>query len=150
MIKKNIIIISLIFILNSCGYTPIYLKNTNVNFSIEEINYTGDRELNNFLKTNLDQYRNEKNDNKIFIETSSIYKKNILSKNKAGEVSDYQIKAEVIFLIKPSNKKIKITEKKIMKSIDDKFEEARNERSIKQNFASSISQKLTLELTTNK
>ena len=150
MIKKNILIISLLIFLSNCGFTPIYLNNKNINFSIEQVNYTGDRELNNFLKTILNQYKNEKVDNKIFIETSSVYKKNILSKNKAGEVSDYQIEAEVIFLIKPSNKKIKITEKKIMQSIDDKFEEARNERSIKQSFASSISKKLTSELITNK
>ena len=150
MIKKNIIIFSLILFLSNCGFTPIYLKNTNVNFSIEQIKYTGDRDLNNFLKTNLNQYKNDKIDNKIMIETNSVYEKNILSKNKAGEVSDYQIEAEVVFLIKPTNKKIKITEKKIMKSIDDKFEEARNERSIKQNFASSISQKLISELITIK
>jgi len=150
MIKKNILIISLLIFLSNCGFTPIYLNNKNINFSIEQVNYTGDRELNNFLKTILNQYKDEKVDNKIFIETSSVYKKNILSKNKAGEVSDYQIEAEVIFLIKPSNKKIKITEKKIMQSIDDKFEEARNERSIKQSFASSISKKLTSELTINK
>ena len=37
-----------------------------------------------------------------------------------------------------------------MQSIDDKFEEARNERSIKQSFASSISKKLTSDLTINK
>ena len=150
MIKKNILIISLLIFLSNCGFTPIYLNNKNINFSIEQVNYTGDRELNNFLKTILNQYKDEKVDNKIFIETSSVYKKNILSKNKAGEVSDYQIEAEVIFLIKPSNKKIKITEKKIMQSIEDKFEEARNERSIKQSFASSISKKLTSDLTINK
>ena len=150
MIKKNILIISLLIFLSNCGFTPIYQNNKNINFSIEQVNYTGDRELNNFLKKILNQYKNEKVDNKIFIETSSVYKKNILSKNKAGEVSDYQIEAEVIFLIKPSNKKIKITEKKIMQSIEDKFEEARNERSIKQSFASSISKKLTSDLTINK
>ena len=59
MIKKNVIILSLIFFLTNCGFTPIYLKNTNVNFSIEQINYTGDRELNNFLKTNLSKYENK-------------------------------------------------------------------------------------------
>ena len=53
MIKKKIIFINLIFFLSNCGFTPIYLKNTDVNFSIEQINYTGDTELNNFLKTNL-------------------------------------------------------------------------------------------------
>ena len=78
MIKKKIIILIFMF-LNSCGFTPIYLNNKNINFSIEQVNYTGDRELNNFLKTILNQYKNEKVDNKIFIETSSVYKKNILN-----------------------------------------------------------------------
>ena len=136
--------------MSNCGFAPIYLNNENIDFSIEQINYVGDRELNNFLKTNLYQYKNETVDNKIFIEANSVYKKNILSKNKVGEISNYEIKAEVIFLIKPTNKKIIITEKEIMKSVDDKFEEARNERLIKQNFASSISKKLTSQLVTSK
>ena len=147
--KKNIIVISLIFLLANCGFTPIYLKNKDINFSIQQINYTGDRELNNFLKTNLSQNKNKKSENKIYIEVNSIYKKIILSKDKTGEVTNYQLQAEVIFLIKPLNKEIKITEKKIMDSKNDKFEEARYERTIKQNFASSISNKLSSELTIN-
>ena len=149
MIKKNILYISLIFFLTNCGFTPIYLKNTNVNFSIEQVTYEGDRDLNNFLKTNLNQYKNQNVDNKITIEVESIYRKIILSKDGKGEVANYQLEAEVLFLIKPSNRRIKITEKKIMDSMDDKFEEARYERTIKQNFASSISNKLSLELIIN-
>ena len=149
MIKKKILYISLIFILTNCGFTPIYLKNTNVNFSIEQVTYEGDRDLNNFLKTNLNQYKNQNVDNKITIEVESIYRKIILSKDGKGEVANYQLEAEVIFLVKPSNKKIRITEKKTMDSMEDKFEEARYERTIKQNFASSISNKLVSELIIN-
>ena len=149
MIKKNILYITLIFFLTNCGFTPIYLKNTNVNFSIEQVNYTGDRDLNNFLKTNLNQYKNEKIDNKIYIKAKSFYKKIILSKDSAGKVTNYQLEAEVIFKIKPLNKEIKIVEKKIMNSMNDKFEESRYERTIKQNFAFSISKKLSSELINN-
>ena len=149
MIKKNIIIVSLILFLNSCGFTPIYLKKNDVQFSIEQVNYSGDRDLNNFLKINLDQYKNEKIDNKISIDAKSTYKKIILSKDGTGEVTNYQLEAEVIFLIKSNNKEIKITEKKIIDSMSDKFEEARYERSIKQNFASSITNKLTSALIIN-
>ena len=149
MMKKNILYISLIFFFTSCGFSPIYLKNTDVNFSIEQVTYTGDRDLNNFLRTNLSQYKNSNVDNKIYVEANSIYRKIILSKDGAGEVTNYQLEAEVIFLIKPSNKKIKITEKKIMDSMSDKFEEDRFERTTKQNFASSISNKLSLELIIN-
>ena len=149
MIKKNIILISLIIFLTNCGFTPIYLKNNNVNFSIEQVNYTGDRELNNFLKTNLSKYKNKKSENKIYVDIESKYEKIILSKDGAGEVSNYQLKAEVIFLIKSTNKKIKIVEKSVMKSISDKFEEESNETSIKENFASSISYKFASELISN-
>ena len=149
MIKKNIILISLLFFLSNCGFSPIYTKNTDINYSIQQVNFEGDRELNNFLKTNLNQYKNEKIDNKIYIQADSVYEKIVLSKDGAGEVTNYQLEAEVIFLIKPLNKRIKITEKKIMNSMDDKFEEARQERTIKQSFASSISSKLISEININ-
>tara|TARA_X000001036_G_scaffold387560_1_gene383378 strand:+ start:235 stop:684 length:450 start_codon:yes stop_codon:yes gene_type:complete len=149
MIKNNIIILSIIFFLANCGFSPIYLKNQNMDFSIEKVIYTGDRDLNNFLKSNLNNYKNKESNNKFFIEAKSEYKKVVLSKNAASEVTNYQLEANVIFLIKPINKKISITEKKIMESMDDKFEEARYERTIKQNFAYSISDKLSSELIIN-
>ena len=140
---------SLIFFLTNCGFSPIYVKNTNTNFSIENVNYQGDRELNNFLKTNLNQYKNENSDRKILIEATSEYKKTILTKNTASEVTNYKLIANVTFVIKPTNKKINITEEKIISSMDDKFEEARKERATKQNFARSISNKLISELVIN-
>ena len=146
---KNIIFLVLIFFVSNCGFAPIYVKNTNVNFSIEQVTYKGDRELNNFLKTNLSQYKKKEADNKIFIEATSVYKKNILSKDSTGEVTNYQLEAEVTFTIKPTNRVITITEKKIMNSMADKFEEATYESSIKQTFASSISSKLSSELVVN-
>jgi outer membrane lipopolysaccharide assembly protein LptE/RlpB len=149
MIKKNIIIIFLILLLNGCGFTPIYLNKNDVKFSIEQVNYSGDRDLNNFLKMNLDQYKNEKIDNKFSIDAKSTYKKIILSKDGTGKVTNYQLEAEVIFLIKSINKEIKIIERKIIDGMDDKFEEARYERTIKQNFASSITNKLISELIIN-
>jgi len=149
MIKKNIIVISLIFFLTNCGFSPIYIKNTNTNFSIENVNYQGDRELNNFLKINLNQYKNEKSNKKIFIEAKSGYEKIILTKNSSGDVTNYKLIAKVTFLIKSTNKKINIIEEKIISSMDDKFEEARKERTVKQNFALSISNKLVSELVIN-
>jgi len=149
MIKKSISLIFLIFFLTNCGFTPVYLKNTNINYSIEQVDYTGDRELNNFLKSNLNKYKNEKIDKKIFIEINSIYKKNILTKDGTGNITSYELEAVVIFLIQPLNKEIRVIEKKIMNSMDDKFEETRQERIIKQSFVSSISNKLISEININ-
>jgi len=150
MMKKHIIFISLILFLTHCGFSPIYVKNTNINFSIENVNYKGDRDLNNFLKTNLNQYKNDKSDRKIFIETTTKYEKIILTKNASSEVTNYKLIANVIFLIKSTNKKINITEEGIINSMDDKFEEVRKERATKENFAKSITDKLISELIINK
>ena len=144
--KKHIIFITLILFLTHCGFSPIYLKNTNTNFSIENVNFKGDRDLNNFLKTNLNQYKTDKSDKKIFVEATSKYEKIIFTKNTAGEVTNYKLLAKVTFLIKSTTKKINITEEKIISSMNDKFEEARKERAIKQNFARSITNKLISEL----
>lgn len=150
MLKKKIIIFTLILFLSNCGFTPIYLDNTKGNFSIEQVNYEGDRELNNFLKFNLNRYKDVNNDNKIFIEANSKYEKIVLSRNETGKITSYQLIAEVEFLIKPNNKKIIVTEKKIMDSMDDNFEGNRYERSAKQGFASLVSSKLISELITSK
>ena len=132
--------------MTGCGFSPIYYNNNNVNFSIEKVDYTGDKELNNFLKINLDKYKNKEVSKKIFIKAQSLYEKNILSKDSTGKVTSYKLEAQVTFLVKSNNKTIKITEKKIIDSMDDKFEEARREKSVKQSFASSISSKLLSEL----
>jgi len=149
MMQKQVILISLILFLTHCGFSPIYVNSTNINFSIENVNYKGDRDLNNFLKTNLNQYKNDKSDRKILIEATSKYEKITLTKNIASEITNYKLVAEVTFLIKSTKKKINITEEKIISSMDDKFEEARKERAIKENFARLISNKLISELVIN-
>ena len=146
MIKKNIFIFSLIFLLTNCGFTPIYLNNSDVNFSIEKVNYVGDREFNNFLKVNLNKYKNKKVKNKIFLEVESKYEKLTLTKDATGKTTNYQLVTKVIFLIKQTNKKIIIIKKKNMDSMDDKFEESIYERNIKQTFASLISNELISKL----
>jgi len=149
MLKKNIILLTLLFFLNNCGFTPIYLENNNVNFSIEQADFKGDRELNNFIKINLNKYKNNETDNKISIEVNSVYNKIIISKDNAGEVTNYQLEANVTILIKSTNKLIKINEKKIMENMDDKFKETDYENSAKQSFASSITNKLVSKLIIN-
>ena len=146
MQKKKIIIFTLILFLSNCGFTPVYLNNSKVNFSIEQVNFEGDRELNNFLKINLSRYKNTNDNKKIFIEANTKYEKIVLSKDATGKATSYQLVAEVIFLIEPNNKKIIVTEKKIMDSMNDNFEENRFERSAKQGFASLMSSKLISEL----
>lgn len=149
MNKKIILLLILFFGLSHCGFAPLYTNKTNINFSISSIKLEGDRTINNFLRANLNQYQNNSYDRKFDIIAITEYKKNILSKNKAANATNYQLSSNTIFQIISNGKKIKkfnVSEQKVMDNINDDFEEQKNERIHKQNFASSISNKLLTEL----
>ena len=143
MIKKFTILISLI-ILTGCGFTPMHSKNNNNNFSIEQVNFSGERELNNFLKIGLMRYKNLSN-KKFFIDVESEFSKIILTKDKTGKVTNYELLANVTFKLK-SNKEIKFSEKKIIENLNDNFEQTKKERAVKQIFATSMINKLITQL----
>ena len=143
MIKKFTIVITLI-ILTGCGFTPMHSKKNNNNFSIEQINFSGERELNNFLKIGLMRYQNS-NDKKFFIDVESEFLKIILTKDKTGKITNYELIADVTFKLK-SNKKIEFSEKKIIEKLDNNFEQTKQERAVKQIFATSMINKLIAQL----
>ena len=145
MIKKFTIVISLI-ILTGCGFSPMHSKKNNNNFSIEQVNFTGDSTLNNFLKINLKRLKNQKSNKNYYIETKTEYKRNVLTKDNTGKITSYELTAKAIFIIDSINKKLMYSEKKVMDVIDDKFEENKYEIIVKQNFATSISNKLVSDL----
>ena len=143
MIKKFSIIIALV-ILTGCGFTPMHSKKNNTNFSIEQINFSGERELNNFLKVGLSRYKSS-SDKKFFIDVESEFSKNIITKDKTGKATNYELIANVTFNFE-SIKKIEFNEKKIIENLDDSFEQTKQERSVKQTFATSIINKLINQL----
>ncbi len=148
MYKKFILLIFLFNITSHCGFSPIYLNGLNVNFSITSMELEGNNIINNFLKNNLNQYKNDKYNKKFQIKIITNYKKNILSKNKSAETTNYELLFETVFEIRSGNtlKIINISEKEIMENISDDFEEQKNERISMQNFASLASKKLATEL----
>jgi len=143
MIKKFTIVIALI-ILTGCGFTPMHSKKNNNNFSIEQINFSGERELNNFLRIGLTRYKSS-SDKKFFIDVESEFSKIILTKDKTGKATNYELIANVTFKLK-SNKKIEFAERKIIKNLNDNFEQTKQERSVKQIFATSMINKLINQL----
>ena len=60
---KNIILISFLFFLYSCGYTSIYKEQNNKNFQINIIEMQGDHRFNNLLKNEFKLYSSLKSKN---------------------------------------------------------------------------------------
>lgn len=148
--KKFVFISLAIIFLHSCGYSPMYGKNQNVNFYIEKITFNdGDKDLITFIKSNLNRYLINNNENKFNIDAKINYEKNSVSKNTAGDTEEFELYLEVNFTIinKELQKNLKIVEKFKMNNYTDEFEEIRYERTIKQNMARLVTTKLINQLT---
>tara|TARA_B100001939_G_C16483466_1_gene422336 strand:+ start:96 stop:551 length:456 start_codon:yes stop_codon:yes gene_type:complete len=147
MIKKFTILLMIIFFTSSCGFTPIYSNKNNNNISIEVLSFTGDRKLNNFLKSSLNRYENnDKASKKISLEILTNYQKNILSKDSTGTVNKYELIADVTFTIIPNNQKLSFSQSKIMENMSNKTDEKDYENSTKQIFANTIINELIYKL----
>ena len=149
MFKKIISILIVFNLVSHCGFTPIHSSKIKSNFSISSLEFEGERIINNYLKQNLNKYKNDKFDKTFKIKIISQYKKVILSKNTAANTVNYELSSEVNFIISSGGKVVKeliAVEKRILDKNDDNFEEQKEERITKQNFASSMSNKLVTEL----
>ena len=147
MIKKITVLLIVIFFTASCGFTPIYSSKNNYNILIEELNFTGDRKLNNFLKSNLNRYRSNDNaSKKISLEVLTNYQKVTLSKDLTGKVNKYELIADVTFTIMPNNQKLVFNQSKIMENMSNKTDEKDYENSTKQTFANVITNELIYKL----
>ncbi|WP_440681378.1 hypothetical protein [Candidatus Pelagibacter sp. HIMB1623] len=149
MCRKIFYIIFITLFLNNCGFEPIYSKKVNSDFSLNSLKLTGDRTINNYLNSNLKQFKNKKFEKTFSLEISTDYKKSILTKDKTAKVSSYKLSNTTSVKVFSNNrliKEIQISSKKNMDSIEDEFEEEKNEILTKQNFSSEIYNQIITEL----
>ena len=145
---KNVILILFLFFLNNCGYTSVYKNQNSQDFQIKVINMTGDNEINNLIKNELKFYSNRNSNIKYDISINSKYQKIIISKNSVGEATDYNLLVNTIisFNKEGENNTLKFNENINMKRNSNSFEQNDYEKSIKKNFASSITDKFIIKI----
>ena len=148
MLKKIFFIILSLNLLNHCDYKPVYSNQNKVNYKIVITSFSGDKDINNLIATNLKRNSKEESDKIIKIVFNTKYTKNVLAKNSAGSITDYQTDVVTTFVIEKENnsESFSVNEKFNFKKMTDKYEEKNYERNIKKNLANSISQKLILRL----
>ena len=148
MFIKNFLIILILIFFTSCEYKPIYSSLNKSDYKIIVTELSGDKKLNKFLVENLIRNSQKNSDEIINIKIDTTYTKTILSKDAAGNVTDYKINALTTFLVKRNQnlEEITIGENFNFQKISDKYEEKNYEQNIKRNLATLISQKLILRL----
>ena len=91
MLKKIFLFLVIVF-LSSCGYEAIYSKKKIVNydFSIIELSFIGDRDVNLKMKEKLNNYTQSKKNKNFKLEISSASTKTVLAKDTAGDATGFK------------------------------------------------------------
>jgi len=150
--EKRIFTFILLLFLSSCGYEAIHSKKNKINydFSISELKFVGDRDVNLKIKEKLNNYTLVKKDKDFTLEISSILEKLILTKNDAGDATNFKIEITVninIFIDGKLKSNSLMVESFNYNNSPNKFELQNYEKEIKNNLANTVSEKLIFELT---
>ena len=148
MLKKILLPLLFLIIVNNCDYSPVYLKGENTKLNINIIEAKGDAEINKVIENEISEIANNDYSKVINIKINTNYVRTILARNSKGTPTDFELKAtsrfELTNLDKAQN--FTIEEKFNYKKMSNSYEQSNYEKNIKKNLASSITRKLILRL----
>lgn len=152
MKSKNLIFIILLIFLSNCGYSKVYNNSSDTEIKITLLEMEGNREINKKINSELKKYYSNESENLFKIKINTILNKEIISKDATGKITNYELNAVSDFQISYNGKNVNVSfeEKLNIKNIEDSFEQRKYENVVKNNFASSIREKLILKLKTLK
>ena len=149
--QKKIFSFLFLFLLSSCGYEATYSKKnlSNYDFSISEINFTGDREVNIKMREKLNNYTINKKDKNFKIDILSTATKVVSAKNITGDATNFKstvsVKVDLVMNNKLKNNFI-IGESFNYNNNSNKFNLKTYEKNIKNNLTETITEKLIFRL----
>ena len=139
--KKLIFIVIALFMLNNCGYTPIYSsKNNNLYIDISQKDKS---KLNSKIANNLKIFSNQNSENIIQLEISSNKKIDIISKDEKGDPLKFRMTISLAFNILNKNnyeinKTKNFTEEFNYNNNSNKFSLKQYEKDIEDNLINKI------------
>ena len=150
MLKKTFTLI-LLLLLTSCGYEAIHSKKNSVNydFSISELTFVGERNVNLKIKEKLNNYTLNKKDKDFILKISSSSEKVVIAKNASGDPTNFQntiiVNVEVLMGDNFKNS-FRFIENFKYSNIKNKLDLKKYENDIKNNLAETITYKLVYKL----
>ena len=150
MLKKTFTLFLLLF-LTSCGYQAIHSKKNSINydFSISELTFVGERDVNLKIKEKLNNYILNEKDKKFALRVSSASERLILAKNITGDPTSFKntviINVEVLVEGNLKNN-LQIIESFNYNNNTNKFDLKKYEKEIKNNLAETVTDRLIFKL----
>ena len=148
---KKIFTLILLLLLTSCGYEAIHSKKNSVNydFSISELTFVGERNVNLKIKEKLNNYILNKKDKNFILKISSSTEKVVIAKNTSGDPTNFQstiiVNVEVLMGDNFKNN-FRFIENFKYSNIKNKLDLKKYENDIKNNLAETITYKLVYKL----
>ena len=138
-----------VFVL-SCGYTPIYQTDQILNIKLDNVNSSGDKDINREIVKNLDKYRDSDTNNIFDLSINSTKKEDIITKDKKGNATSYKLTLEVDINLRNISNDKKFT-KKFSKNMsfnskNNKFELDQYRLNLEKNMISQILQDINIYL----
>ena len=150
MLKKKLLLVTIILFLSSCGYTPMWkgINSNDVNFTIQIVESKGNDNLNRLINANLKKYRISENEKNFLISVQSKFNKIPISKDKTGKILENNINITVNFKLNlgGEEKIFSYQETTYLKTSDNMIDEKTQERNLIQNLTSTICEKFISEL----
>ena len=151
-LKKIFIFLSLLLLFSSCGYKPIFSKK-DVNFSIENTEFLGDKDVKEKINRTLSSYKNKPGKEKeVSLIIASSKNTIIASKNSKGEAQTNRISIDVnvqIILAKNNIVEKNFSKSSIYDVIDRKSEQKLIENKLIENLSTEIVRQIIWEILKN-
>ena len=151
-LKKIFISLVLFLFFSSCGYTPIFSKK-DVNFSIENIEFLGNKDIQEKISRALFSYKNKPDkEKKISLVITNSKNTTIASKNSKGEAQTRRISVDVnvkIILAENNIVEKNFSRTSIYDVIDRKSEQKLIENKLIENLSSEIALQIIFEILKN-
>ena len=150
--KKIFILLTLFLFFSSCGYTPIFSKK-DVNFSIENIEFIGDKDVKEKISRTLSSYKNKPNKaKKISLVITNSKNITIASKNSKGEAQTNRISVDTnvkIILAENNFFEKNFNKTSIYTIINSKSEQKLIENKLIENLSNEIALQIIFEILKN-
>ena len=148
---KNYKFVTIIFfvLLMGCGFKSV-LNDNSINFSIENVIPSGNKNINDNILSSLVNYiNNPEKEKKYYLKINSIESRNVTSKDTKGDPKTFRIEIRTIIEVSNINNEIykkDFIEKKNYNTMSSKFDLGLYENNIRKDLASIIARNISIYL----
>lgn len=138
--------LTLLIIISGCSYIPLH-SNKNFDFEIIDINFEGDKTINEIVMNNLKKKTTGDNKYSIYYKTSKI--KETVSSDLKGDPKIFKLKINLYFKLYQDGKNIfenTLIKQTSYNSINDKYELSQYESNILKNLSNNISDEILFSI----